>query len=60
MAKLADTRANVQLLERIGEHIVLLKLHANMIKDATPAFFDKLRKCANAREFMLFEDWSVC
>jgi len=55
----ADVITSAELLslaEEIGEHIVALKLHTDIIKDFSFDLIDRLKKIAREKEFLLFED----
>lgn len=46
----------LKLLEKIGDHIVVLKLHIDIIKDFSFDFIKELKLIANQKEFLLMED----
>src|SRR5690606_4365388 len=55
-ADLITTEELLQLAEDVGENIVALKLHTDIIKDFNFDFIHKLKQIAKEREFLLFED----
>lgn len=55
----ADVITSAELLnlaELIGNHIVALKLHTDIITDFSHDMINELRKIADEKEFLLFED----
>lgn len=46
----------LKLAEEVGEHVVALKLHTDIIKDFSFDLIDKLKVIAKEKEFLLFED----
>jgi len=55
----ADVITSAELLklaQEVGEHIVALKLHTDIIKDFSFDVVDKLKQIAREKEFLLFED----
>lgn len=55
----ADVITSAELLklaEEVGDHIVALKLHTDIIKDFSFELIDELKKTAREKGFLLFED----
>ncbi|MFA5620281.1 MAG: orotidine-5'-phosphate decarboxylase [Weeksellaceae bacterium] len=55
----ADVITSAELLnlaEEIGEHIVALKMHTDIIRDFSFGLIDELRQIAREKNFLLFED----
>lgn len=46
----------LKLAEEVGDHVVALKLHTDIIKDFSFDLINQLRKIAKEKEFLLFED----
>src|SRR5690606_31963197 len=46
----------LKLAEEVGEHVIALKLHTDIIKDFSFDLIDKLKLIAKEKEFLLFED----
>lgn len=46
----------LQLVDELSEHVVLFKLHCDIIDDFDGEFIEKLRALAAARDCLLFED----
>lgn len=46
----------LKLAEEVGDHVVALKLHTDIIKDFSFGLIDKLKVIAKEKEFLLFED----
>lgn len=46
----------LKLAEEVGDHVVALKLHTDIIKDFSFDLIDKLKQIAKEKEFLLFED----
>lgn len=46
----------INLAEQIGEHIVALKLHTDIIRDFSMDLIEKLKQLSKEKEFLLFED----
>ncbi len=46
----------LKLAEEIGENVVALKLHTDIIKDFSMDLIGKLKQIAKEKEFLLFED----
>ena len=55
-ADMVTTYEILDLAEKIGDKIVALKLHTDIITDFNRAFIDDLRKIARAKDFIIFED----
>lgn len=54
-----DLKTNSEVLnvvDKIKNHVVAVKLHADTITDFSPEFVDKLKKSAEEHDFILFED----
>lgn len=46
----------LKLAEDVGDHVVALKLHTDIIKDFSSDLIDKLKIIAKEKQFLLFED----
>lgn len=46
----------LKLAEEVGDHVVALKLHTDIIKDFSFGLIDKLKQISKEKEFLLFED----
>lgn len=46
----------LKLAEEVGDHVVALKLHTDIIKDFSFDLINQLRRIAKEKEFLLFED----
>lgn len=55
-ADLITTAELLKLAEEVGDHVVALKLHTDIIKDFSMDFIAELKKIAKEKEFLLFED----
>jgi uridine monophosphate synthetase len=55
-ADLTTTKEVLNLVEKIGDKICLLKTHIDIIEDFTPEFITQLKKLAEEKNFLLFED----
>jgi len=55
-ADLTTTKEVLDLVEKIGDKICLLKTHIDIIEDFTPEFITKLKKLATEKNFLIFED----
>ena len=55
-ADLTTTKEVLDLVEKIGDKICLLKTHIDIIEDFTPEFITQLKKLAEEKNFLLFED----
>jgi orotidine 5'-phosphate decarboxylase subfamily 1 len=58
-ADLVDAAAIIKLARAVGPFIVLLKLHADIIRDFSPQFVKTLQQIAKDQGFMLFEDRKI-
>ncbi|XP_063680944.1 uncharacterized protein LOC134816120 [Bolinopsis microptera] len=55
----ADVTSSQQLLdlvEKVGPHICLLKTHIDIVSDFTPDLIEKLKKLSKEYDFLIFED----
>ncbi|PQL92677.1 orotidine-5'-phosphate decarboxylase [Apibacter adventoris] len=52
----STTQEVLQLAETIGDTIVAVKLHTDIIKDFSEEYVIKLKSIANKKNFLLFED----
>lgn len=55
-ADLVSSREVLDLAENIGDKIVALKLHVDIITDFSKEFITELRKTAREKDFVIFED----
>lgn len=55
-ADFTDCQSILRLAEVAGPHIVLLKLHADIIENFNELFAKQLRELADKHQFILFED----
>ena len=55
-ADVITTAELLKLAEEVGDHIVALKLHTDIIKDFNMDFISELKKIAKEKDFLLFED----
>lgn len=46
----------LELAEKVGDHICILKTHIDLIEDVTPEFIEKLQEIAQRKNFLIFED----
>lgn len=51
-----DTKRFFQILEAVGEEIVVLKTHIDVISDFSPDFIDRLLTLQEKYQFVIFED----
>src|SRR5690606_17665188 len=55
-ADVITSRELLNLAQTIGEHIIALKLHTDIIRDFSFDLVDQLKQIAKEKEFLLFED----
>ncbi len=55
-ADLKTTEEILSIASLIGQHIVAIKLHSDIINDFSSEFIDSLKKLSREKEFLLFED----
>lgn len=55
-ADVITTSELLKLAEEVGDHVVALKLHTDIIKDFSMDFIAELKKIAKEKDFLLFED----
>lgn len=55
-ADLVSSEEILSLSEKIGDKIVVLKLHTDIIKDFSQSFIQSLRNLSRDKDFILFED----
>jgi uridine monophosphate synthetase len=55
-ADVITTSELLKLAEEVGDHVVALKLHTDIIKDFSMDFIGELKKIAKEKDFLLFED----
>ncbi|MET3730645.1 orotidine-5'-phosphate decarboxylase [Moheibacter stercoris] len=55
-ADVITTAELLKLAEEVGDHVVALKLHTDIIKDFSMDFIENLKKIAKEKDFLLFED----
>lgn len=53
---LTTTTEVLGLLEKVGEHVCLVKTHADIIEDFTSDFVSRLKELADRFNFLLLED----
>ncbi|MBN2048801.1 MAG: orotate phosphoribosyltransferase [Spirochaetales bacterium] len=51
-----DTRSFFSLLDKTADSLVMVKTHVDILEDFDDAFVRRLRKTAEERKFMIFED----
>lgn len=59
-ADLRNKNDIIDLVNNIGEHICVLKLHCDIIEDFDEEFVQKLIKLAESKQFFIFEDRKFC
>ena len=59
-ADLRNKNDIIDLVNKIGEHICVLKLHCDIIEDFDEVFVQKLIKLAESKQFFIFEDRKFC
>ncbi len=55
-ADVSSSQSLLELADRLGPHICLLKTHIDIIEDFTPTLIIELQKLAREHHFLLFED----
>ncbi|MDR1877798.1 MAG: orotidine-5'-phosphate decarboxylase [Flavobacteriaceae bacterium] len=50
------SREILDLAERVGEHVVAVKLHTDIISDFSEEYVSRLKKISQDKNFLLFED----
>lgn len=55
-ADVITTAELLKLAQEVGDHVVALKLHSDIIKDFNLDFIAELKKIAKEKDFLLFED----
>lgn len=55
-ADVITTAELLKLAEEVGDHVIALKLHTDIIKDFSMDFIENLKKIAKEKDFLLFED----
>lgn len=53
---LTSTTKILDLLEKVGEHVCLVKTHADIIEDYTDDFIQRIKKLAERFNFLILED----
>ena len=59
-ADLRDKNEIIKIINDIGEHICILKLHCDIIENFDEEFIQKLTKLAESKQFFIFEDRKFC
>lgn len=55
-ADLTTTQAVLELVEKVGPYVCLVKTHIDILEDFNMAFITKLQELAKRHNFLLFED----
>lgn len=53
---LTNTSSILDLLEKVGEHVCLVKTHVDIIEDFTSDFISRLKNLAKRFDFLILED----
>lgn len=53
---LTSSEAVLEIADRVGPHICILKTHVDILKDFSTQFVAELRRLANLHGFLIFED----
>lgn len=55
-ADVTESQKLLELVDKVGPHICLLKTHIDIVSDFTPDLVTELRKLAKRYDFLIFED----